>query len=202
MLAAAAVRPRRLRCRRSGRAPISPITPSHPPEALRNREGSVRFAVDVGANGRVRACRVIASRRLARPRRGDLLDHGGPRRFSPARDVQVAPPDRFVARSSGRCRWKRQSRRRMRARANLASYVTDRLSDGRPTPQRAGQGRLRSRRVGSEGRDPLPRHRVERQRGAGPHGLPDHAIERALRSGRDDQGNPVPDRISSSIIGG
>src|SRR5688572_12379448 len=176
----------------------------YPPEALRDREqGSVRFAVDVGANGRVQACRVIASsgsRALDEATCSIMADRG---RFSPARDAAGrAVPDRFVA----RIQWvlppeAAEPAEDARARANLASYVTD-GDYPMGALRRNEQGRVGfDLDVSAEGR--VTHCHVTASSGSEELDLTACRImlERArFDPARDDQGNPVPDRISSSLI--
>ena len=72
----------------------------YPPEALRNREeGTVRFEVQVRADGRAGACRVTVSSgssALDDSTCAIMMERG---RFTPARDAEGrAVPDRFTAR--------------------------------------------------------------------------------------------------------
>ena len=100
----------------------------YPPEALRNREqGMVRFEVEVRPNGRVDSCHVTGSsgsRALDEATCAIMADRA---RFTPARD---AAGERVADRFAARIEWVLPPQdpppaEDARARANLASYVSD-----------------------------------------------------------------------------
>src|SRR6185437_10936038 len=95
----------------------------YPAEAIRRREqGVAAYVLDVDATGQVSACQITGSSGSA------ILDEATCRilreraRFTPARDRRGrAVPDRISART----RWVLPEEDPSRARANLASYISD-----------------------------------------------------------------------------
>ena len=175
----------------------------YPPDALRNREeGSVRFQVDVRPNGRVEACRILASsgsRSLDEATCAIIIDRG---RFTPARNSEGrAVADRFTA----RIQWAlpaeaAEPAEHARARANLASYV---WNNDYPTGAlaRMEQGTVGfNLDVSEEGR--VTYCNVTSSSGSEELDLTTCRImlERArFEPARDPEGHPVPDRVSARI---
>jgi len=175
----------------------------YPPEALRNREqGTVRFEVAVGRNGRVDSCRILASsgsRALDEATCGILRDRA---RFTPARNAAGDPvADRFAARID----WQLPPEsppppEHARARANLASYVSD--GDYPAEAMRLGQqGTVGfDLDISADGR--VTQCHVMSSSGSELLDLTTCQImlSRArFEPARDEEGNAVPDRISASI---
>ena len=175
----------------------------YPPEALHNREeGGVRFQVDVRPNGRVEACRILASsgsRTLDEATCAIMVDRG---RFTPARDAEGrAIADRFTA----RIQWALPAEavepaERARAFANLASYI---WSNDYPSGAlaRMEQGTVGfNLDVSDEGR--VTYCNVTASSGSEALDLTTCRImlERArFEPARDAEGNPVPDRVAARI---
>lgn len=175
----------------------------YPPDALRNREqGTVRFEVSVRPNGRVESCRITGSSgssTLDGATCAIMVDRG---RFTPARDATgQRVPDRFAARID----WvlppeSSPPADHARARANLATYISN--NDYPPEALRLGQqGTVGfDLDVSQEGR--VTYCHVTRSSSSESLDLTTCRImlERAeFTPARDDQGNPVPDRVSARI---
>lgn len=175
----------------------------YPPEAQRNHEeGIVRFEVDVSRNGRVESCRILASSGSTALDEATCTIMTDRARFTPARDAEGrAVPDRFAARIA----WDLPPdlpppAEHARARANLASYI----SDG-DYPEEAvrlnQQGTVGfDLDVSEEGR--VIYCHVTASSGSELLDLRTCQVmlERArFEPARDEQGNPVPDRISSRV---
>lgn len=175
----------------------------YPPEAQRNREeGTVRFEVAVNRNGRVDSCRILASSGSTALDEATCAIMAERARFSPARDTEGrAVPDRFTARIA----WQLPAEapppaEHARARANLASYI----SDG-DYPSEA----LRLNQQGTVGFDldvaedgRVIYCHVTASSGSQLLDLRTCQVmlDRArFEPARDEQGNPVPDRISSRV---
>lgn len=175
----------------------------YPPAALYNREeGTVRFEVVVRPDGRAESCRIVGSSGSPTLDEGTCAIMTERARFTPARDAEGRRvTDLFAARIA----WELPPvaplpAERARARANLASYISDGDYPADALRHHEEGTVAFELDVSAEGR--VTYCHVTTSSGSQSLDLTTCLImlERArFEPARDEQGNPVPDRISARV---